>query len=138
MLIFLWIKDAPKLSVKTEDEVCTFIDQYIKCNIQMMNTSFQSLKTLIATQPLAGDVGKCFHYPRPPSPETVVAQHFAAATYAEETAQEVKALTTVRKVLDNKNTPEYINMDELLLKTNLPHNMYVPIAIWTQNVLHRK
>ena len=71
-------------------------------------------------------MGKChFHYSRPLSPETVVARHFTAATYAKETVQEVKALTTVRKVLDNKDTPEYISMDEFLLKTNLPHDICI-------------
>ena len=29
----LWIKDAPKLNVNTDEEVCSFIDQYVKCNI---------------------------------------------------------------------------------------------------------
>ena len=29
----LWIKDAPKLNIDTDKDVCTFIDQYVKCNI---------------------------------------------------------------------------------------------------------
>ena len=29
----LWMKDAPKLNVDTDEDVCSFINQYIKCNI---------------------------------------------------------------------------------------------------------
>ena len=29
----LWIKDAPILNVSTDEDVCSFIDQYVECNI---------------------------------------------------------------------------------------------------------
>ena len=54
----------------------------------------------------------CFHYPRPPSPETVIARQSTAATYPEEfTEQAVKALAAVCRVLDDKDTPAVISMN---------------------------
>ena len=29
----LWIKDAPQLNVNTDEDVCSFIEQYVKCSI---------------------------------------------------------------------------------------------------------
>ena len=78
--------------------------------------------------------GKCrFHYPRPPSPETVTAHQSTAATYPEEQAEQaVKALAAVWKILDDKNMPEDISMDELLLKANVSGYTYM------EDMLHRK
>ena len=60
--------------------------------------------------------GKCrFHYPHPPSSETVIACQSTAATCSEEQAEPaVKALAAVQKVLDDKTTSKNISMDELL------------------------
>ena len=78
----LWIKDAPKLNVDTDEDVCTFIDQYVKCNIPD-----EELAQLVSKVQKHGHSatcrrdGKChFHYPRPPSPETVIARQSTATT----------------------------------------------------------
>ena len=99
----------------------------------MMNTSFQSPKTLLLSHLQETWVSVIFTIlidPHPPSPETVVARYFAVATYAEETVQEVKALTTVWKVLDNKHTPEYISMDEFQLLRQTYPMIYTYLAIY--------
>ena len=58
--------------------------------------------------------------------ETVIARQCTAATYPEEQAEQaVKALAAVRKVLDDKDTPEDISMDELLLKAGVSSDMYL-------------
>ena len=47
-----------------------------------------------------------------------------AATYPEKQAEQaVKALAAVQKVLDDKDTPEDISMDELLLKANVSYDI---------------
>jgi len=28
----LWVKDAPKYGVDTDEDICAFIDQYVMCN----------------------------------------------------------------------------------------------------------
>ena len=90
----------------------------------MMNTSFQSPKTLLLSHLQETWVSVIFtilvlQAQRQWLLGILLLQHM----YIEETVQEVKALTTVQKVLDNKDTPEYISMDEFLLKTNLPHDI---------------
>lgn len=95
----LWIKDAPKLNINTDEEVCTFTDQYVKCNIP----DDEELAQLVCRRH-----GKCcFHYPWPPSLEAVAnfpALHCCSIS-KKEAEQLVKGITAVRKVLDNKDTP---------------------------------
>ena len=125
----LWIKDAPKLNVNTDEEVCSFIDQYVKCNIPDDEELSQLVSKVQKHRHSATcrRHGKCrFHYPRPPSPKTVIARESTAATYPEEQAEQaVKALAAVRKILDDKNTPEDISMDELFLKAGVSSNIYL-------------
>ena len=48
--------------------------------------------------------------------------------------QAVKALAAVRKILDDKDTPEDISMDELFLKAGVSSN----IPVWIEDMLHWK
>ena len=105
----LWIKDAPKLNVDTDEEVCRLIDQYVKCNIP----DDEQLAQLVSKVQKHRHSATCrrhskcrFHYPRPPSPETVIARQSTAATCPKEQAEQaVKALAAMQKVLDDKDTP---------------------------------
>ena len=125
----LWIKDAPKLNVNSDEDVCSFIDQYVKCNIPD-DEDLAQLVTKVHRHRHSATCrkhGKCrFHYPCPPSPETVIARLSTAATYPEELAEQaVKALAAVRKVLDDKDTPEDINMDDLFLRAGVSSDIYL-------------
>ena len=56
----------------------------------------------------------------------MIARQSTAATYPEEQAEQaVKALAAVRKILDDKDTPEDISMDELFLKAGVSSNIYL-------------
>ena len=125
----LWIKDAPKLNVNSDKDVCSFIDKYVKCSIPEEEELAQVVTKVQKHRHSATcrRRGKCrFHYPRPPSPETVIARQSTAATYPEELAEQgMKALAAVRKVVDDKDTPEDISMDELLTKANVSHSIYM-------------
>ena len=56
----------------------------------------------------------------------MIARQSTAATYpAEQAEQAVKALAAVRKVLDDKDTPECISIDELLLKAGVSCDVYL-------------
>ena len=74
----IWIKDAPKVDVNEDEEVCSFIDKHISCalpnndpdlldlveNLQVHNHSSYCRK-----------YGTCrFRYPRPPSYATILAR----------------------------------------------------------------
>ena len=125
----LWIKDVPKLNIDTDEDVCYFIDQYVKCSIPDDEELAQLVSKVqrhrhSATYRRHGKC--CFHYPSPPSPETVIACQSTAATHSEEQAEQaVKALVAVWKVLDDKDTPKDISMDELLSKASVSHDMYL-------------
>ena len=55
----------------------------------------------------------------------MIARESTAATYPEEQAEQaVKALAAVRKVLDDKDTPEDISMDELV-KAGVSSDVYL-------------
>jgi len=71
--------------------------------------------------------GKCrFNYPRPPSLETVIAHHFNCSIRSDKQATEaVKALATVKKVLDDKNTLENITFEQLLSKAKVSTEVYL-------------
>ena len=67
--------------------------------------------------------------------QKVISRQSTSATYPEEQAKEaVQALAAVKKVLDDKDTPQDITMDELLLKANVSNAMY----LWTKDTLHWK
>ena len=62
-----------------------------------------------------------------------------AATYPEEQAEPaVKALAAVQKILDDKDTPEDIGMDELLLKAKVSPDMYLCGIRSTGNVVMKR
>ena len=112
-------------------KTCSFIDQYVKCNIPDDEELAQLVSKVQKHRHSATcrRHGKCwFHYPRPPSPETVIAHQSTAATYPEEQAEQaVKALAAVQNILDDKDTSEdiSISMDELLLKAGVSSDMYL-------------
>ena len=125
----LWIKDAPKLNVDSNDNVCNFIDKYISCSVPCDEELAQLVSEVQKHRHSATcrRHGKCrFHYPRPPSPETVIGHQSNSATYLEEQAEEaIKALAAVKKILDDKSTPESISMEELLSMAKVSCDTYL-------------
>lgn len=43
----IWIKDAPKYGISSDQEVCDFIDQYISCNIPIEEGPLRDLVLLL-------------------------------------------------------------------------------------------
>ena len=73
----LWMKGAPKLGVDSDQDIIDFIEKYIHCDIP----DDEDLADLICrVQKHRQSVACrrhghcCFHYPRPPSPVTVIAE----------------------------------------------------------------
>ena len=70
--------------------------------------------------------GHCrFRYPHPPSPRTVIARQVPPDDSSEETKAAMAAVVAVRNVLDDKNTPEDISLEQLLDRAKVPHDTYV-------------
>ena len=121
----LWIKDAPKLGVNSDQEVCDFIDRYVHCDIPQE----EGLARLVSKVQKHRHSATCrrnghcrFHYPRPPSPVTVVAREVSCT---EEAKLAKEALLTVRKVLDDKDTSDDVTLDELLVKAGVSEDIYL-------------
>ena len=51
----LWIKDASKLNIDSDEDICSFIDQYVKCKIPNNDDLAPKFKGT-ATRPHAGDM----------------------------------------------------------------------------------
>ena len=71
----LWIRDAPKLGVQDDEEVCKFIDRYVHSNVPE-DEEMAELVTKLQKHKHSATCrrhGSCkFHYPRPPSPVTAI------------------------------------------------------------------
>ena len=66
-----------------------------------------------------------FHFPRPPSAHILIAREAEAQELSsEEEAQGKAALVAVREVLDAKDTPDEISLDDVLDKAGVSHDTY--------------
>ena len=120
----LWIKGAPKLGVDSDQDIIDFIEKYIHCDIP----DDQDLADLICrVQKHRHSVacrrhGHCrFHYPRPPSPVTVIARE----NHSTEAEQLMASLVRVRSILDDKNSPSDISLVDLLNKGQISLDAYI-------------
>ena len=124
----LWIKDAPKLGVDSDEDVCNFIDLYISCSTPKdADLALVSQVQKHRHSATCRRNGHCrFHYPHPPSPQTLIAREFQPDMCSKDRADEaIAALVAVRKVLDDKDTPEDISLDELLVKAKVSNSTYL-------------
>ena len=121
----LWIKGAQKLGVDSDEQIVAFIDKYIHCDIP----EDERLAELVCkVQKHRHSVtcrrhGHCrFHYPRPPSPVTVVARECNHSVEAENL---MTSLCAIRTILDDKNTPRDISLSDLLRKAGISLDAYI-------------
>ena len=121
----LWIKGAPKLGVDSDEQILAFIDKYIHCDIP----EDERLAELVCkVQKHRHSVtcrrhGHCrFHFPRPPSPVTVVARE---CNHSVESENLMTSLCAIRTILDDKNTPCDISLSDLLRKAGISLDAYI-------------
>ena len=125
----LWIKDAPKLGVDSDEDVCKFVDQYISCS----NPADADLAHFVTKLPKHRHSATCrrnghcrFHYPHPPSPQTIIAEEFLLGMCSSNQADKaITALVAVKKALDDKHTREDISLDELLDKAGVSYMHHI-------------
>ena len=107
--------------------MCDFIERYIHCDIP----KDEALAQLVSKVQKHRHSATCrrnarcrFNYPRPPSAVTLVAREISPGLCS--VKEEAKAaLFTVRKTLDNKDTPDDISLEELLVKAGVSMDTYV-------------
>ena len=106
-----------------------FVDQYISCSIAE-DTELAQIVRKVQKHRYSSTCrrnGQCrFHHPRP---HTMVAHEFPYEMCSTEEAEEAKAaqaaLSTLRKTLDDKDTPDDISLDDLLKKAKVSYETYI-------------
>ena len=125
----MWIKDAPKIGIQDDEEVCQFIDHYVRCCIPE-DEELSKLVTKLQKHRHSATCrrhGTCrFHYPRPPSQSTVIAREAHKDQLSNDELSKIQeVLSVVRKTLDDKNTPDDITLMDLLAKCEVSLDMYM-------------
>ena len=124
----IWIKDAPKLGYSDEEDVTAFIDKYVSCSLpetdEELCTLVQNLQIHHHSQTCRRK-GSCrFNYPKPPSPYTIIS-HEPHDNSAQQVDFAVKILTAVKQVLETKDLPTDITLQELLEAAHVTLDVYI-------------
>ena len=116
------------MGVNSDQDACDFIDQYVICSIPE-DVDLAQLVSKVQKHRHSATCrrnGHCrFHYPRPPSPHTLIAREFHSGSSTKQAEEAKASLVAVRKILDDKDTPEHITLDELLDKSKVSCNTYL-------------
>ena len=103
-----WIKDAPKLGYSAEEDVKSFIDNYVSCSLpdsdEEQRNLVESLQVHRHSQSCRRKAGCRFHYPKPPSPSTVIS-HQPQENCQQQIDFAVKILTAVKQVVTEQGSP---------------------------------
>ena len=117
-----WIKDAPKLGYSKDEDVKGFIDKYVSCSLpnsdEELGNIVESLQVHHHSQSCRRKTGCRFKYPKPPSASTLI------SCEPEDNCQQqvdfaVKILTTVKQVLQNKDLPADVALNEVLVTAHV-------------------
>ena len=139
-----WIKDAPKLGYSQEDNVKLFIDKYVSCSLpdtdEELRNLVESLQVHRHSQSCRRKTGCRFNYPKPPSPSTLIT-HEPQDNCQQQIDFAVKVLTRVKEVLQKKNLPTDVTLNELLTVAHVTIDDYtkaLSISKFGQSVILKR
>ena len=119
----IWVKDAPKYGIDSDEDVCEFIDKYITCSIPQTEGKLKELVLLLQRHVHSTYCKRnksCrFNFPKPPSSKTLIAAPESDSDVVKD-AQTV--LAKVHKVLADGNTE--LSLDDLLVKADISLDEY--------------
>ena len=119
----IWVKDAPKYGIDSDEEVCAFIDKYITCAIPQIEGKLKDLVSLLQQHKHSTYCKRnkpCrFNFPKPPSKKTLIA---APETNADVVKNAQIVLAKVHKVLADGNSE--LSRDEILVKADISLDEY--------------
>ena len=120
----LWVKDAPKYGVDSNEDVCAFIDQYVSCAIPADDCKLKELLLMVQQHRHSSYCKRnkrCrFNFPHPPSPSTVIASPCSDGEVYDK-AQSV--LSKVRQVLPDCDPNATI--DDVLTRASVDRDEYI-------------
>ena len=139
-----WIKDAPKLGYSQEDNVKLFIDKYVSCSLpntdEELHNLVESLQVHHHSQSCRRKTGCRFNYPKPPSPSTLIT-HEPQDNCQQQIDFAVKVLTRVKEVLQKKDLPTRVTLNELLTVAHVTIDDYtkaLSISKFGQSVILKR
>ena len=136
----LWVKNAPQIDVDTDEDVCSFVDEYISGRIPSSTDDLDNddvcelVKRLEAHSHSAycRQKGLCrFGFPKAPSPSMLISRQPEDDINAQEilkSSQEI--LAKVHEVLEGDQD---ITLEELLQKANVAEDQYTECLKVTQH-----
>ena len=120
----LWVKDAPKYGVDSDEDVCAFIDQYVSCAIPPNDCKLKELLLMVQQHRHSSYCKRnkrCrFNFPHPPSPSTVIARPCSDGDMYDK-AQSV--FSKVRQVLPDCDPNATI--DDVLTRASVDRDEYI-------------
>lgn len=125
----LWIKDAPKLDVNSDEEIVNFINQHQTCAIPQDEDA--ELRQLVLSlqkhvhSATCRKTGSCrFHFPKYPSSETLIARKPEVENLERLINIKSEVFKKVITTMENKDNPEDISMQDLLTKAEVDPQQY--------------
>ena len=119
----LWVKDAPKYGVDSNEDVCAFIDQYVSCAIPPVDCKLKDHMLMVQQHRHSSYCKRnkrCrFNFHHPPSPTTIIA---SPCSDVEVYGQAQSVLSKVRQVLPDCDPNATI--DEVLTRANVDRDEY--------------
>ena len=125
----LWVKDAPKLTYSTDEEVTSFIDKYSTCALPNESTELYTLVNKLQRHCCSSRCrryGHCrFNFPKPPTPQTIIGKEPKEDTSTEQLKKAQETTLLVKTVLQDPATPPNISISDLLQKAGVTEEQYI-------------
>ena len=128
----LWVKDAPRVDVNTEEEVCDFVDKYICGKIPSESEENEELRNLVMKlqthrhSPCCRKHvnGRCrFNFPRPPSTKTILAR--SSNDYSDVKIDEKDRRHILQLIHERIEAGDGATLKEILESECIPEEMYL-------------
>ena len=128
----LWVKDAPRVDVNTEEEVCDFVDKYICGKIPSESEENEELRSLVMKlqthrhSPCCRKHvnGRCrFNFPRPPSTKTILAR--SSNDYSDVKIDEKDRRHILQLIHERIDAGDGATLKEILESECIPEEMYL-------------
>ena len=114
----IWIKDAPKLGYAADDEVTSFIDKYVTCELPSTTDPNYEHVTKLQRHSCSS---KCrrkntcrFHFPRPPASKTIIAKEVTGEHQAKRLKEATEITTKVKRAVLSQDLPPDSSLEEIL------------------------